>query len=198
MFCVLNKKMILLKKINIENCFLVHVGLSAIYLLKSVLHLKYEKITVINNISCFITLTQCRYSYRTRTPTCICLWHAGSSLYFKFIRNFWSANFHESVSLFNHCSIFKEKISVANFEKKKNSMWQDYSRTCFFTENLWKSFLGSQVRGVGAGGIVSSAFCLLYKLFTLKLTRKQLNGLITHVDSPYIRALGFMFIRYEE
>ena len=48
MFCVLNKKMILLKKINIENYFLV--GLSAIYLLKSELHLKYEKITVINNI----------------------------------------------------------------------------------------------------------------------------------------------------
>ena len=41
--------MILLKKIiNIENCFLV--GLSDIYLLKSVLHLKYEKITVINNM----------------------------------------------------------------------------------------------------------------------------------------------------
>ena len=45
---MLNKKMILLKKINIENCFLV--GLSAIYLLKAVLHLKYEKITVINNM----------------------------------------------------------------------------------------------------------------------------------------------------
>ena len=45
---MLNKRMILLKKINIENCFLV--GLSAIYLLKSVLHLKYEKITVINNM----------------------------------------------------------------------------------------------------------------------------------------------------
>lgn len=52
------------------------------------------------------------------------------------------------------------------------------------------------VRGVGAGGIVSSAYCLLYKLFTLRLTRKQLNGLITHTDSPYIRGLGFMFIRY--
>ena len=45
---MLNKKMILLKKINIENWFLV--GLSAIYLLKSVLHLKYEKITVIKNM----------------------------------------------------------------------------------------------------------------------------------------------------
>jgi len=52
------------------------------------------------------------------------------------------------------------------------------------------------VRGVGAGGIVSSGFCLLYKLFTLKLTEKQLLQLINHRDSPYIRGLGFMFIRY--
>ncbi|XP_065201026.1 pre-mRNA-splicing factor 38B-like [Planococcus citri] len=54
------------------------------------------------------------------------------------------------------------------------------------------------VRGVGAGGIVSTAFCLLYKLFTLKLTRKQVIGLITHPDSPYIRVLGFMYIRYTQ
>ncbi|XP_023713911.1 pre-mRNA-splicing factor 38B isoform X2 [Cryptotermes secundus] len=54
------------------------------------------------------------------------------------------------------------------------------------------------VRGVGAGGIVSTAFCLLYKLFTLKLTRKQVNGLLTHPDSPYIRGLGFMYIRYTQ
>lgn len=47
-----------------------------------------------------------------------------------------------------------------------------------------------QVRGVGAGGIVSTAFCLLYKLYTLRLTRKQVNGLLQHTDSPYIRALG--------
>jgi len=52
------------------------------------------------------------------------------------------------------------------------------------------------VRGVGAGGIVSSSFCLLFKLFTLKLTRKQLVGLLNHCDSPYIRGLGFMYIRF--
>lgn len=52
------------------------------------------------------------------------------------------------------------------------------------------------VRGVGAGGIVSSAYCLLYKLYTLRLTRKQVNGLLTHTDSAYIRGLGFMYIRY--
>lgn len=54
------------------------------------------------------------------------------------------------------------------------------------------------VRGVGGGGIVSTAFCLLYKLYTLKLTRKQVVGLINHQDSPYIRALGFMYIRYTQ
>ncbi|VDK41602.1 unnamed protein product [Dibothriocephalus latus] len=52
------------------------------------------------------------------------------------------------------------------------------------------------VRGVGTGGIVSTAYCLLYKLYTLKLTRKQLKGLLEHPDSPYIRGLGFMYIRY--
>ena len=52
-----------------------------------------------------------------------------------------------------------------------------------------------QVRGVGAGGIVSSCYCLLFKLFTLKLTRKQLKGLLDHCDSPYIRGIGFMYIR---
>ena len=54
------------------------------------------------------------------------------------------------------------------------------------------------VRGVGAGGIISTPFCILYKLFTLKLTRKQVNGLIRHKDSPYIRALGFMYIRFTQ
>ncbi|XP_057315182.1 pre-mRNA-splicing factor 38B-like isoform X2 [Hydractinia symbiolongicarpus] len=52
------------------------------------------------------------------------------------------------------------------------------------------------VRGVGAGGIVSSGYCLLFKLFTMKLTQKQLYVLLNHTDSPYIRGLGFMYIRY--
>eukprot|EP00794_Sanderia_malayensis_P015922 gene15922-17523_t len=52
------------------------------------------------------------------------------------------------------------------------------------------------VRGVGAGGIVSSCYCLLFKIFTLKLTKKQLKGLLDHPDSPYIRGIGFMYIRY--
>lgn len=62
----------------------------------------------------------------------------------------------------------------------------------FISKNYLIFFLPfiEKVRGVGAGGIVSTAYCLLYKLYTLKLTRKQVNGLLTHTDSPFIRALG--------
>ncbi|CAI2183395.1 8547_t:CDS:2 [Funneliformis geosporum] len=46
------------------------------------------------------------------------------------------------------------------------------------------------------GTTASTAFCLLYKLWTLRLTVKQINGLIQHTDSPHIRALGFLYLRY--
>ncbi|CAM8971428.1 unnamed protein product [Rhodiola kirilowii] len=42
----------------------------------------------------------------------------------------------------------------------------------------------------------STAFCLLYKLFTMRLTVKQMHGLLKHPDSPYIRAIGFLYLRY--
>ncbi|CAG8582740.1 8658_t:CDS:2 [Racocetra persica] len=46
------------------------------------------------------------------------------------------------------------------------------------------------------GTTASTAFCLLYKLWTLRLTVKQVTGLIEHSDSPHIRALGFLYLRY--
>lgn len=42
----------------------------------------------------------------------------------------------------------------------------------------------------------STAFCLLYKFFTMKLTVKQMHGILKHPDSPYIRAIGFLYLRY--
>jgi len=36
----------------------------------------------------------------------------------------------------------------------------------------------------------------MYKLYTLKVTKKQVYALIEHADSPYIRGVGFMFLRY--
>uniref|UniRef100_A0A914N524 Pre-mRNA-splicing factor 38 n=1 Tax=Meloidogyne incognita TaxID=6306 RepID=A0A914N524_MELIC len=54
------------------------------------------------------------------------------------------------------------------------------------------------VRGVGAGGVISTAFCLLYKLFTVRVTRKQLVAMMNSRQSVYLRGLAFMFIRYTQ
>lgn len=42
----------------------------------------------------------------------------------------------------------------------------------------------------------SIAFCLLLRLLTLRCTEKQMQLLLDHPDSPYIRAIGFLYLRY--
>uniref|UniRef100_A0A1B0CNY1 Pre-mRNA-splicing factor 38 n=2 Tax=Lutzomyia longipalpis TaxID=7200 RepID=A0A1B0CNY1_LUTLO len=88
---------------------------------------------------------------------------------------------------------YHEVVDEIFYQVKHLEPWEKGSR-----KTAGQTGMCGGVRGVGAGGIVSSAFCLLYKLYTLKLTRKQVNGLLTHTDSPYIRALGFMYIRYTQ
>ncbi|XP_066586049.1 pre-mRNA-splicing factor 38B [Prorops nasuta] len=88
---------------------------------------------------------------------------------------------------------YHEVIDEIYFKVSHLEPWEKGSR-----KTAGQTGMCGGVRGVGAGGIVSTAYCLLYKLFTLRLTRKQLNGLINHPDSPYIRALGFMYIRYTQ
>ena len=54
------------------------------------------------------------------------------------------------------------------------------------------------VRGVGAGGIISAAFCCMYKLLTLRPTRKQIMTMIKYKDAPYVRAIGLLYVRYTQ
>jgi len=42
----------------------------------------------------------------------------------------------------------------------------------------------------------SVAFCLLLRLLTLRCTDRQMQLLLDHPDSPYIRAIGFLYLRY--
>ncbi|KTF95186.1 hypothetical protein cypCar_00023203 [Cyprinus carpio] len=88
---------------------------------------------------------------------------------------------------------YHEVVDEIYFKVNHMEPWEKGSR-----KTAGQTGMCGGVRGVGTGGIVSTAFCLLYKLFTLKLTRKQVMGLITHTDSPYIRSLGFMYIRYTQ
>ena len=49
---------------------------------------------------------------------------------------------------------------------------------------------------LGSSRAPSTAFCLLYKFFTMKLTVKQMTSLLMPNKSPYIRAIGFLYLRY--
>lgn len=88
---------------------------------------------------------------------------------------------------------YHEVVDEIYYQVKHLEPWERGSR-----KTSGQTGMCGGVRGVGAGGIVSTAFCLLYKLYTMRLTRKQVNGLLNHSDSPYIRALGFMYIRYTQ
>jgi pre-mRNA-splicing factor 38B len=42
----------------------------------------------------------------------------------------------------------------------------------------------------------TTAFCLLLRLLTLRMTEHQISLTLKHPDSPYIRAIGFLYLRY--
>eukprot|EP00013_Stygamoeba_regulata_P010099 CAMPEP_0177677686 /NCGR_PEP_ID=MMETSP0447-20121125/28556_1 /TAXON_ID=0 /ORGANISM="Stygamoeba regulata, Strain BSH-02190019" /LENGTH=192 /DNA_ID=CAMNT_0019186535 /DNA_START=19 /DNA_END=594 /DNA_ORIENTATION=- len=44
--------------------------------------------------------------------------------------------------------------------------------------------------------VPSSAFCLLFKLFTLKLTEKQMIGMLNYKGCNLVRAIGFLYLRF--
>ncbi|CAF1155236.1 unnamed protein product [Rotaria sordida] len=95
---------------------------------------------------------------------------------------------------------YHEVVDEIYYQVKHLEPWEKGSRKTSGLTGMCggQGYIWIWVRGVGGGGIVSTAFCLLYKLYTLKLTRKQVISLTTHTDSPYIRALGFMYIRYTQ
>mmetsp|Transcript_20907 Transcript_20907/g.33720 ORF Transcript_20907/g.33720 Transcript_20907/m.33720 type:complete len:427 (-) Transcript_20907:241-1521(-) len=45
-------------------------------------------------------------------------------------------------------------------------------------------------------GDAATAFCALYRLCELRPTRKQLTSMLSQKDAPFVRALGFLFLRF--
>ena len=58
------------------------------------------------------------------------------------------------------------------------------------------TLMNAGVRGISSGGIASTCFCILYKIYTLKISKKDLTKMLFHEDSAYIKCLGLLLIRY--
>ncbi|XP_035204442.1 pre-mRNA-splicing factor 38B-like [Stegodyphus dumicola] len=125
-------------------------------------------------------------------------------------QNYPSLKFHGNLNTMNLNPLLISNIQSSLYFKKHLIHIKDYYKAVdeiyYHVKHLEPWEKGSDImnktfkvyRGVGGCGIVSTAFCLLYKLHKMKLTHKQVVKLIHHEDSPYIRALGFLYIRYTQ
>ena len=67
---------------------------------------------------------------------------------------------------------------------------------CSFTDEIYPSVNHVGPWQTGTTRIPSTAFCLLLKFFLMRLTVKQMKGLLHTDDCPYVRAIGFLYLRY--
>ena len=84
----------------------------------------------------------------------------------------------------------------------QNCIQSPYFQKCCEKINDWKALVDEiyyEVKSLQVfqvGKQPSTAFCLLLRLLTLRMTPQQLESTLSHPDSPYIRAIGFLFLRF--
>ena len=86
----------------------------------------------------------------------------------------------------------------------KNTIQSQYFQKCCQTLTDWNSVIDevyTEVQHVQPFSspmdkTPSTAFCLLLRLLTLRMTDHQMELTLKHPDSPYIRAIGCLYVRF--
>ena len=63
-------------------------------------------------------------------------------------------------------------------------------------DEIYRSVQHVEAWQVGTSRIPSTCFCLLLKFMLMKLTFKQMKGILETEDCPYVRAVGLLYLRY--
>eukprot|EP00879_Flechtneria_rotunda_P011560 GHRR01012075.1.p3 GENE.GHRR01012075.1~~GHRR01012075.1.p3 ORF type:complete len:152 (+),score=22.62 GHRR01012075.1:635-1090(+) len=97
-------------------------------------------------------------------------------------------------SNYNLETVLKQNIVNSDFYRNdcavKLKTWSEVIDQIFYQVDYVEPWLAGNARGP------STAFCLLYRLFTLKPIEEEVRATINHEDSVYIRAIGFLYLRY--
>lgn len=80
------------------------------------------------------------------------------------------------------CSYFKSLLSINSVEA--------------LAEEINGFADGVDVYQAGSATLPSIFFCCVYRLFTMEHTEEELETLLDHLDSAYVRCVGFLYIRY--
>ena len=84
----------------------------------------------------------------------------------------------------------------------RNTIQSPYFQKCCQKLNDWNAVIDEiyyEVKSLTPFQVdrtPSSAFCLLLRLLTMRMTSHQVDLTLKHVDSPYIRGIGFLYLRY--
>jgi pre-mRNA-splicing factor 38B len=95
---------------------------------------------------------------------------------------------------------FKGLAELKTFEDVVDQIYYDCKFVTPWVPGTHKSQkasgMCSGLRGVSNAGTPSTGYMLLFKLYTLQITTHQIRRMLNHTDSPYIRALGFLYLRH--
>ena len=90
---------------------------------------------------------------------------------------------------------FKQLADYKHFSAILDEIYNRCNSVRFWMEGSRRSVSqGMLDRGASAGGNPATPVVLLYKLYCLRLTRRQIREMLNHRDSPYIRALGVLCV----
>ncbi|KAL0035088.1 hypothetical protein WJX79_010871 [Trebouxia sp. C0005] len=100
---------------------------------------------------------------------------------------------HGNKSTYNIETVLRKNIVDSEYWRNtcaKLQTWEEVVDQIFYDVIHVEPWMSGNARGA------SSAFGLLYRLCQLQPSEEQVDALLTHEDSPYIRAIGFLYLRY--
>lgn len=100
---------------------------------------------------------------------------------------------HGNRSTYNIETVLRKNIVDSEYWRNtcaKLQTWEEVVDQIFYDVIHVEPWMSGNARGA------SSAFGLLYRLCQLQPSEEQVDALLTHEDSPYIRAIGFLYLRY--
>lgn len=92
-----------------------------------------------------------------------------------------------NATTFNLESVLRQNILGSDYYRgtcAKLATWSDVVDEVYNNVDHVEPWMSGNARGP------SSAFCLLHRMFTMKLNAKEIKDMLDHADSPYIRAVS--------
>jgi pre-mRNA-splicing factor 38B len=101
-------------------------------------------------------------------------------------------------NMIHSSSYFQKRCcgELHDFNAIVDEIYYEVKHVTPFQHSSGASSMSGSASAVHSSAAPSTAFCLLLRLCLLRITPNQLQKLLRHVDSPYIRAIGFLYLRF--